>query len=287
MIAITGSTGQLGRLVIDRLLTSTLANEIVALARDPQKAADIAARGVQVRRADYDDRASLDSALAGVDRLLLISSSEIGKRAAQHANVVGAARDAGVKLLAYTSLLHADSSPLNLADEHRQSEAAIKRSGIPYIFLRNGWYTENYSALIPIALANGVLYGCAGDGRISGAARVDYAEAAAKVIGSAEGPGRTYELAGDTGFTLTDFAAEISRASGRDIPYRNVPEEEYRMILIKAGMPDWLAAAIASWDSCVAQGALFDDGLQLRKRIGRPTTPMARTVVASLAPAHA
>ncbi len=286
MIAITGATGQLGRLVIDRLLASTLANEIVALVRDPDKAADLAARGVQVRRGDYDDPASLVTSLAGIDRLLLISSSELGRRAAQHGNVIEAAREVRVKVLAYTSLLHADTSPLNLAGEHRQTEAMIKHSGIPYIVLRNGWYTENYLPLMAMAVANGVLYGCAGEGRISTAARADYAEAAARVLSSAEGPGRTYELAGDHGFTMTEFAAEISRSTGRSIPYRNVSEEEYRMTLIKAGLPDGLAAAYASWDTGISQGALFDDGLQLRQRIGRPTTPFAKTLAAALVHSH-
>lgn len=282
MIVITGATGQLGRLVIASLLKKIPAAQIVAAVRDPSKAADLAALGVQVRQADYDQPASWDAALQGADKVLLISSNAIGQRARQHQAVIDAAQRANVKLLAYTSVLHADTSILGLAGEHRDTEAAIRASGLPSVLLRNGWYSENYAQGIPAALGLGALYGCAGEGRISGAARADYAEAAAVVLTSEGHIGRTYELAGDTGFTLSEFAAELSRQSGKTIPYVNLPEADYKLALLGAGLPDFLAQLLADSDSGASKGALFDADRQLSALIGRSTTPWAETVKAAL-----
>ncbi len=278
-IAVTGATGQLGRLVIEKLKQKVPARDIVALVRSPAKAADL---GVEARAADYDQPATLDAALAGVESLLLISGSEVGKRATQHANVIAAAKRAGVQRITYTSLLHADRSPLNLAPEHVQTEADLKASGIPHTLLRNGWYTENYTGSVPSALANGALYGSAGDGRISSCPRADYAEAAVVVLTSGGHDGKTYELANDEDYTLSELAAEISRQTGRAIAYKNLPEADYAAALKGAGLPDWLAQALASWDTGAAQGALFDDGRQLSKLLGRPTTPLSVAVTAAL-----
>ena len=282
MIALTGATGQLGRLVIDRLLATLPAAGIVAAVRTPAKAADLASRGIQVRQADYAQPATLDSALKGVQKLLLISSNEIGQRAVQHRNVIEAARRQKVGLIVYTSLLHADVSPLNLAGEHRETEALLRASGIPFIILRNGWYTENYTGSLKPALANGAFYGSAGEGRISSAPRADYAEAAAKALTSAAQPGRTYELAGDQAYTLAELAAELSRQAGKTIPYVNIPEADYRAALLGAGLPDWLALGLASWDTGASQGALFDSSRQLSALLGRPTTPLAAVVAEAL-----
>ena len=274
-IAITGATGQLGRLVIRKLETRVPATDVVALARTPAKASGL---GVEVRRADYDKPETLGPALAGIDTLLLISASEVGRRAAQHHNVIEAAKAAGVRWIIYTSLLHADSSLLSLADEHRATEAEVKASGIPFTILRNGWYTENYTASIPGALAGGAFLGSAGEGRISSAARADYAEAAAVVATGSGHEGKIYELAGDEAWTLADLAAEISRQTGRTIPYRNLPEAEYAAALTGFGLPQALAQAIAGWDVAASRGALLDDGHQLSRLIGRPTTPMTVAV---------
>jgi NAD(P)H dehydrogenase (quinone) len=282
MIALTGATGQLGLLVIDRLLASLPAAGIVAAVRSPAKAADLAARGVQVRQADYAQPATLDSALKGVEKLLLISSSEIGQRAVQHRNVIEAAQRQKVGLIVYTSLLHADVSPLNLADEHRETEALLRASGIPFVILRNGWYTENYTASLKPALANGAFYGSAGEGRISSAPRADYAAAAAKALTGGAQPGRTYELAGDQAYTLAELAAELSLQSGKNIPYVNLPEADYRAALLGAGLPDWLASGLASWDTGASQGALFDSSRQLSTLLGRPTTPLAAVIAKAL-----
>ncbi len=198
MIVVTGATGQLGHLVIASLLKKVPASNIVAAVRNVEKAKDLAALGVQVRHADYNQPASWDAALKGADKVLLISSSEIGQRARQHQSVIDAAKRAGVKLLAYTSILHADTSPLGLAAEHRETEAMIRASGVPYVLLRHSWYTENYTMGIPGALAHGAVYGCAGDGRISSATRADYAEADVAALTAENQAGRIYELAGDT-----------------------------------------------------------------------------------------
>lgn len=278
-IAITGATGQLGRLVIGKLKEKAPAADVVALARSTAKAADL---GVAARQADYAKQETLDAALKGVDTLLLISSSEIGQRTIQHRNVIKAAGRAGVKQIVYTSLLHADESPLNLAPEHVETEAALKASGIAYTILRNGWYTENYTGSVKGALGGGAFIGSAGDGRISSAARVDFAEAAATVLTGEGHVGKTYELAGDTAYTLSDLAAEISRQTGRAIPYKNLPENEYAAALAGFGLPEFFAKAIASWDTGASQGALFDDGRQLSALIGRPTTLLAASVAEAI-----
>jgi NAD(P)H dehydrogenase (quinone) len=282
MITVTGATGQLGHQVITALLKKVPASGIVAAVRNVEKAKDLAALGVQVRQADYSQPATWDAALKGADKILLISSSEIGQRAKQHQAVIDAAKKAGVKLLAYTSVLHADTSVLGLAAEHRETEAAIRASGVPFVFLRNGWYTENYAAGIPTALSLGAVYGCAGDGRIASATRADYAEAAAVALTADNQAGKTYELAADSAFTLSDFAAEISRQSGKTIGYVNLPESEYKKALLGAGLPGFLAELLANSDTGVSKGALFDDGHQLSKLIGRPATPLATSVKAVL-----
>ncbi|MFA6960244.1 MAG: SDR family oxidoreductase [Opitutaceae bacterium] len=283
MIAITGATGQLGRLVINELLKKIPATQLVALVRTPAKAADLSALGVTVRAADYADAASFTGALAGVDKLLFISSNEIGQRVAQHRNVIEAAKRAGVRGLVYTSVLHADTSSLSLAPEHVQTEALVKASGIPYVLLRNGWYTENYTVSVPAAVAHGAFAGSAGDGRIASAARVDFAEAAAVVLTRPITSDAVYELAGDHAYTLTELAAEISRQTGKSIPYADLPEATYREILLKAGLPEGLAAGLASWDVDASKGTLFDDGHELSRLIGRPTTPLAESVRQALA----
>lgn len=279
MIAVTGATGQLGRLVIAALKAQTSPGEVVALARNPATAQG---PGVSARTADYSQPASLDAALEGIHTLLLVSSSEIGQRKAQHRNVIEAARRAGVGRLVYTSLLHADRSPISLAAEHVDTEEALKASGLAYTILRNGWYTENYTSSVAGALAGGAFIGSAGDGRISAATRADFADAAAAVLTGSGHEGRTYELAGDTSFSLADLAAEISRQTGRALPYVNLPEAEYAATLAGFGLPEFLAKGLAAWDVDASRGALFDEGRELSRLIGRPTTSLAEAVAAAL-----
>lgn len=275
MIVITGASGQLGRQVITELLKKLPAAEIVAAVRDPNKVADLAAQGVQVRVADYNQPATLESAFKGADKVLLISSNELGQRVTQHGHVIDAAKKAGVTLLAYTSILHADSSPLALAAEHKETEALIKASGLPYAILRNGWYTENYLASVPTALQHGVLIGSAANGKISSAARADYAAAAAVVLTEVNQAGKVYELAGNDAYTLTDLAAKISRQSGKHVAYQNLPKAEFKNALIGAGLPEVFAELLADSDLGASQGGLFDNSHQLSQLIGRPTAPLA------------
>jgi NAD(P)H dehydrogenase (quinone) len=283
MIVVTGATGQLGRLVIDNLLRVVPADGIVAAVRDPAKAGDLAARGVQVRQADYSKPETLDAALTGARKLLLISSSEVGMRASQHRAVIDAAVRARVGLLAYTSVLHADTSALVLAVEHKETEAMLQASGLPHVLLRNGWYTENYAASVPSALQHGAVIGSAGEGRISSAARADYAAAAATVLTTDNQAGRVYELAGDDAFTLAELAAEIARQSGKAVTYANMPQADHKAALIGFGLPGPMADLLADSDSCASRGALFDAGRHLSALIGRPTTPMRETIAAALA----
>ncbi len=279
-IGITGATGQLGRLVVEKLKGRVSADQIVALVRTPQKATDL---GIEARQFDYNNHPEeLASSLGGIDKLLLISGNEIGQRAIQHAHVIEAAQIAGVKWIVYTSLLHADTSTLSLASEHLATEAALKTSGIAYSILRNGWYTENYTGSVAGALAGGAFLGSAGDGRIASASRADYAEAAAVVLTNESHKGKTYELAGDNAYTLTELAAEISRQSGKNIPYRNLPETEYASVLKNVGIPEGFALAIAGWDVSASKGDLFDETHQLSTLVGRPTTPMPEVVKVAL-----
>ncbi|MDI9863842.1 SDR family oxidoreductase [Flectobacillus sp. DC10W] len=279
-IGITAATGQLGKLVVESLKQKVASENIVVLVRTPEKASDL---GVEAKAFDYSNKESQVEALKGIDTLLLISGSEVGQREAQHANVIASAKEAGVKKIVYTSVLHADTSTLSLAVEHIATEKNLKESGLTYTILRNGWYTENYAGSIGGALAGGAFIGSVGDGKISSAARIDFAEAAATVLATEGHDGKVYELAGDTSYTLTDLAAEISAQTGKTLPYANLPEAEYAKILTSFGLPEFLAQAIASWDVSASKGDLFDDSKTLSALIGRPTTPLAETVKETLA----
>jgi len=284
MIGITGATGQLGRLVIGELIERGLGSRIVALVRDPAKAADLAALGVGVRAADYDAPEGLVPALAGVDRLLLISGNAVGQRVAQHRAVIDTARDAGVGFVAYTSVLHADTSSIGLAEEHRQTEAALRASGLAFALLRNTWYMENYLGGIAPALQFGVMMGSSGAGRIAAATRADLAAAAAAVLaGGSEHDGQTYELAGDTAFTMADFAAEIAEQSGKPVVYRDMAEADYAKALEGAGLPLPVAAMIAQSSASAASDALFDDSRTISRLTDRPTTSYSVAIAAALA----
>jgi NAD(P)H dehydrogenase (quinone) len=283
MIAVTGATGHLGRLVIENLLErGVAAGEIVALARSPEKARDLAARGVQVRVADYTQPDTLAVALRGVEKLLLVSGSELGQRAEQHRNVVDAAREAGVGLLAYTSILNADTSGMQLAAEHKASEEIIRASGIPFVLLRNGWYLENYTGNLAPALEHGALVGSAEEGRVSAATRADFAAAAAAVLTGTGHENRVYELGGDESFTLAELAGMIAEASGRPVEYRDLPEEAYAGVLAGLGLPEAFAHVLADSDRGIARGELFTDSGDLARLIGQPATSPRDAVAAAL-----
>ena len=274
-IAITGATGQLGRLAIAALQAKGAAP--IALARSPEKAADL---GVPVRAFDY---AAVDAkALAGVDVLVLISSNDLVDRVGQHKAVIAAAKQAGVGRIVYTSLLRGGASPMLLAQDHGPTEAALTDSGIPSTILRNGWYTENYTGALGAAIEHGAIIGAAGDGKVSSAARKDYAEAIAVTALDATHAGKTYELAGDSAHTGADLAAVVAAASGKPVAYVTLPEAEYAGALQGFGLPPVLAKALADSDAHAAKGALYDDSRTLSQLIGRPTTPFAETVAAAL-----
>ncbi len=280
MFAVTGASGQLGRLVIDALLNRVAPGEIVALVRAPDSVSDLAARGVQVRAFDYDAPETLAPALAGVSRLLLISGNAVGSRVPQHGAVIGAAKAAGVALIAYTSILNAEHSPMLLAEEHKATEALLAASGLDTALLRNGWYTENYLMGAAAAVEHGVLLGSSGDGIISAAARVDYAEAAATVL--ARGLTGTFELAGDVGFTQAELAAALAEISGKPVVDQNLPQADYAAVLEQVGLPGPFAAILADSDARAGEGALFDASGTLSQLIGRPTTPWRETIAAGL-----
>ena len=278
MIAITGATGQLGQHVIENLLKTVPASQIVAIVRNPAKAATLSLQGITVRQADYTDEAAFTTALQGIDKLLLISSSEVGQRTPQHRNVINAAKSARVKFIAYTSLLHADTSPLGLADEHVATEKMLAESGLDVALLRNGWYSENYLASAPAALEHGVFIGAAGDGKIAAATRADYAAAAARVISEEGHAGKIYELAGDEGWTLSQLAAELAQHSGKKVVYQNLSEADFAAALKGFGLPAGLAEMLADSDIGASKGGLFDDSHTLSTLIKRPTTSLAESV---------
>ncbi len=280
MYAVTGASGQLGRLVVESLLGKVAPGEIVALVRNPDSVADFAARGVIVRAFDYDAPETLVPGLAGVTRLLLISGNAVGSRVPQHKAVIEAAKQAGVALIAYSSILRADRSPMQLAAEHKATEGLLAASGIPAALLRNGWYTENYLMSAGPAIDHGVLIGSAGAGMVSSAARADYAEAAAVVL--TRGEAGTFELAGDTGFTHAELAAALAEASGKPVVYQDMPEADYARALEGAGLPGPFAAILADSDARAGEGALFDVSRTLSGLIGRPTTPWRETIAAGV-----
>ena len=282
MIVVTGATGGLGRLVVANLLGRVPAGDIVAAVRTPSKAADLTSQGVHVREADYGRPATLASAFAGATRVLLISSPSLGVRVAEHAAVIDAAKAAGVRLLAYTSVLRADTSTLLVAPDHVATERYLAGSGVPWVLLRNGWYLENRTAAIAAALDAGALLGCAGEGRIAAAARADYAEAAAAVLTTDGHVGRTYELGGDAAFTLAELAAQVSTQSGRTVAYRGLQEDAYRSFLESAGLPPGVANLVADSDTKARRGELDTDSRDLSALIGHPTTRLPAAVATAL-----
>ncbi|SCD31508.1 SDR family oxidoreductase [Streptomyces sp. DvalAA-19] len=281
-IVVTGATGELGRLVIDELLATVPAGEIAAVVRDKEKAAPLAARGVELRIADYNRPETLAGAFRSGDRVLLISGSEVGKRVAQHTAIVEAAEAAGVAQLAYTGILGGPDADFALADEHKVTERLILDSGVPYTFLRNGWYTENYTANLAPALAHGAVVSNAGEGRVASASRADYAAAAAAVVTGEGHLGKAYELSGDTAWSFAEYAALLSEATGKEIAYNNVPAAVHQEILVGAGLPEGFAAILTDVDEAIGRGRLAGTSGDLARLIGRPTTPLATTVRAAL-----
>lgn len=276
MIVVTAATGQLGRHVVEGLRQQGV--KFVAGARNT--AADL---GVEVRELDYNRPETIESALQGAEKVLLISGSEVGQRVAQHTAVVEAAKKAGVQHIIYTSAPHADTTSLILAPEHKATEEAIVASGIPYTFLRNGWYHENYVDTIKGAAHTGEIVGAAGDGRVASAARKDFADAAVAVLTSPGHENKVYELTGDVAWTFPEFAEEIAKVADRPVAYRNVSVEELAQHLTGLGLPAETAGFVAALDGNIAEGTLGHTPGDLRALIGRPTTPVSVTIKEVLA----
>ncbi|MEU9315309.1 SDR family oxidoreductase [Streptomyces sp. NPDC048295] len=284
-IVVTGATGALGRLVVEQLLATVPASEVVAVVRDEEKAAALAARGIELRIADYDRPESLKDVFRAGDRVLLISGSEVGRRVPQHTAVIDAAKAAGVAQLAYTGVLGGPDADFRLADEHKATEQLILDSGLPHTFLRNGWYTENYTANLAPVLEHGAVVANAGDGRVASATRADYAAAAAAVLTGEGHIGAVYELSGDVAWSLAEYAAEISKATDKEIAYKNVPASVHQEILVGAGVPEFFAEILVDVDEAIGRGLLATTSGDLARLTGRPTTPLAETVAAAVAAA--
>lgn len=274
MIVVTGATGHLGQLVIEELLKTIKSQEIIALARDPEKAKNLSEKGVNVRKADYNNLESLKNAFKGANKILLISSSEVGQRLSQHQKVIEAAKEIKPELFVYTSILKVEESPLALAQEHLATEKLIKESGLSYTILRNGWYLENYTDAIINGVKYGAILGSAKEGRVSAATRKDYAQAAAKVLTTTGHMNKIYELAGSHSFNLTELANKISALSGKPVSYENMPENAYAEALIKVGLPEGLAKVLADSDVGMSRNGLFSDRKDLANLIGRETTTL-------------
>ncbi|MCX4730219.1 SDR family oxidoreductase [Streptomyces sp. NBC_01363] len=284
-IVVTGATGELGRLVVEELLATVPASEIAAVVRNAEKAAPLAARGIELRVADYDRPESLKDVFRAGDRVLLISGSEVGRRVPQHTAVIDAAKAAGVAQLAYTGVLGGPDADFQLADEHKVTEQLILDSGLPHTFLRNGWYTENYTANLAPVLEHGAVVANAGDGRVASATRADYAAAAAAVLTGEGHIGAVYELSGDVAWSFAEYAAAVAAATGKEIAYKNVPAAAHQEILVGAGLPEGFAAILVDVDEAIGRGLLAATSGDLARLIGRPTTPLAETVAAAVAAA--
>lgn len=278
---IAGASGQLGKHALDALLQKVDAKDVVAFARDTAKLAGYAAQGVTVRAMDYDQPEELPAALAGIDRLLLISGSALGQRPRQHGNVIDAAKQAGVSYIAYTSILDAANTPIRLGQEHLATEQALAASGIAHDILAHGWYNENYVGSLPVQVQHGVITGAQGQGRIASASRADMGAADAEVLRSGKG-GERYNIAGDTSWTMEDFAAEVSRQSGKEVAYVDMGQAEYAKSLESVGLPEYIATVVANSAWATSQGALEDDSRTLSSLIGRPTTPISETIASAL-----
>jgi NAD(P)H dehydrogenase (quinone) len=282
MIAVTGANGHLGRLVVEGLTERVPAGQIVAAVRSPQKASSFRTLGVQVREADYARPETLRAAFAGVKRVLLISAADVEQRFTLHKAVIDTAKQAGVEVFVYTSLLHADSSEIFLAREHKQTEDYLRASGLTFAILRDGWYFENHTATLGSAVQQGALIGSSKDGRFASASRADYAAAAVAVLTQTISGSKTYELAGDKSFSMTELASEVSRQVGREILYRNLPGEEYAATLLGSGLPKSLVDVIIDADAKAMRGELDSTSCDLSGLIGRPTTTLSEAVRSAL-----
>ncbi|WP_138493802.1 SDR family oxidoreductase [Paenibacillus pinistramenti] len=271
---VTGATGKLGSMVVEKLLKTVPAGQIAVSVRNPEKAESFLAQGVEVRHGDFDQPESLDKAFAGIDRLLIISADgDNDTRIRQHANAVEAAARAKVGFIAYTSLGRASESSLFLAPVHRFTEEAILKTGIPYSFLRNNWYLENEASAIEGVLAGAPWVTSAGNGRVGWALRADYAEAAAAVLAGSGHDNTVYELSGKP-LTQQELVNELGAVLGREIPVQQVDDNTYGDIMNNAGIPDFVIPILVGIQEGIRSGALDIESGDLEKLLGRPAAPV-------------
>ena len=279
-IVVTGATGQLGHLVVEKLLDRGIApDEVVATGRDLDKVADLAARGVRTALLDYADPAAGGVLEAG-DTLLLVSANTPGKRVEEHTAVIQAAAKAGVARIVYTSAARADDTTLVLAPEHAETERVLRDSGVPFTILRNGWYTENYQAAVEQAKATGEVVTSTGDGRVASATRADFAAAIAAVLSTDGHTDAVYELAGDEAWSFDEFAATLGDVLGRPVVHRRVTAQEHLEILRGAGLAEGTAQFVVALDTNTAEGTLALATGDLSRLAGRPTTPLHSALTA-------
>lgn len=284
-ILITGATGQFGSIAVESLLKSVPAEQVAVSVRNPAKAEALRARGVEVRQGDFDRPESLDQAFAGIDRLLLISADGDNEtRIRQHTAAVAAAERAKVGFIAYTSLTNAMESSLFLAPVHKVTEEAIRKTGIPFSFLRNNWYLENESSSIQAVLGGAPWVTSAGEGKVSWAPRRDYAEAAAAVVAGPGHESTIYELSGRP-VSQSEFVSILAGILGREVPVVRVDDAAYADIMKQAGVPEHFLPFLVAIQSGIREGALAFESSDFEKLLGRPATPInegLRTLVTQL-----
>jgi NAD(P)H dehydrogenase (quinone) len=281
-IGLTGATGQLGSIVAETLLKTVPAGNIVASVRNPEKAEALKARGVDVRHGDFDRPETLDTAFAGVERLLIVSvDGDSDTRIRQHKAAVDAAVRAGVGFIVYTSVVDAENSSLFLAPVYRATEAFIRESGIPYAFLRNNWYLENEAGSIQAVKAGAPWLTSAEDGKVGWATRSDYAEAAAAVLAGESRESVIYELSG-TPLTQAEMAAVVGEVLGQEVVVKQVDDTAYEKIMADAGVPEAALPIVVAIQSAIRDGVLNIESGDLAKLLNRPLTPLSEGIRALL-----
>lgn len=273
-ILVTGATGKFGSIVVESLLKRGLAAQLAVSVRNPARAGSVQERGVDVRRGDFDDSASLARAFSGIDRLLIVSTDgDNATRIRQHQTAVRAAQQAGVGWIGYTSIANASHNSLSLAEVHRATEEAIRATGIPYAFLRNNWYLENELGFVQAGLAGAPVRTSAGQGKVGWALRGDYAQAAAAVLAGSGHENVIYELSGPLA-TYADFGAALGQVLGHPVPVQLVDDAAYGESLTAAGLPGFLVAMFVGFASQIREGALAVESHDLQNLLGRPATPL-------------
>jgi len=282
-IVITGATGHLGRLIIERLIArGTALADIVAAGRNTERLAAVARLGVATAVIDFASPGSLDSAFAGADTLMLVSGSEVGQRTQQHTNAITAAARSGITRIVYTSAPHADTSALILAREHKATEQALVDSGISFTILRNNWYTENYLGSMTQAAKSGTYSDSTRGGLVASASRTDFADAAAVVLTTTGHENTTYELGGDHAWDGPELAAAMADVLGTPVAYSTLTPQQHTAALTATGLDAGTVGFLVALDGNIHDGLLGETTGDLARLIGRPTTPLSEGLRAGL-----